>query len=541
MNAFASVVLIGWPLAVLLLFWTRSPRTATLASYVVAWLFLPVGEFRLPGLPDYNKVSATTVSVTACVILFDRYRLEMFRLRWFDGPLIIWCACPIASSLSNGLGLYDGLSSALSQTVAWGLPYLVGRLYLGDREGLRALALAILLGGLAYVPLCLWEVRMSPQLQATLYGRGRFFNAVRYGGYRPLVFMVDGLEVGMWMTAASLIGVWLWAAGGRRRLGPFPLGPCLAVLLVTTVLCKATGALILLAVGIATLLGGRLARRTFPIVLLMALPLLYISVRTSQLWSGASMVRLADDLVGAERAQSLAFRLRNEDLLVDKALVQPLFGWGGWKRNRVFDQQGHDITTTDGFWIIALGIYGFVGLGAATAVILLPPWLLVRHRGRKHWYHPVNAPAVALSVLLVLYFIDCLFNYMPNPIYLMISGGILGLGDPGSIPGDTKGQMMVEPSAEADGATCNRIEEARYEQAIVRLEALAARRPTVAIYRRELAMLCRELGMQLADRHRPEEARPLLLRAAELWEELEAQEPHPEGHARPAPPPPRPS
>ncbi len=41
--------------------------------------------------------------------------------------MAVWCACPIASSLTNGLGLYDGLSASFGRFVMWGLPYLLGR------------------------------------------------------------------------------------------------------------------------------------------------------------------------------------------------------------------------------------------------------------------------------------------------------------------------------------------------------------------------------------------------------------------------------
>jgi hypothetical protein len=70
-----------------------------------------------------------------------------------DIPMIIWCLCPICSSLSNDLGLYDGISTAFAQTVAWGFPYFIGRLFLGDLRGLRELAIGIFAGGVAYVPL----------------------------------------------------------------------------------------------------------------------------------------------------------------------------------------------------------------------------------------------------------------------------------------------------------------------------------------------------------------------------------------------------
>ena len=85
---------------------------------------------------------------------------------------MIWCLCPIASSLSNELGLYDGLSMSLVQIVRWGLPYSIGRLYFGDQEGLRELTIGIVIGGLLCVLPCIYEFRMSPRLQVQVYGAG---------------------------------------------------------------------------------------------------------------------------------------------------------------------------------------------------------------------------------------------------------------------------------------------------------------------------------------------------------------------------------
>ena len=69
------------------------------------------------------------------------------------------------------------------------------------------------------MPLCLYEIRMSPQLHYLVYGfYPSFFGmSVRFGGYRPTVFLQHGLAVGMWMTSASLVGVWLWYSRASRR------------------------------------------------------------------------------------------------------------------------------------------------------------------------------------------------------------------------------------------------------------------------------------------------------------------------------------
>ena len=84
-------------------------------------------------------------------MFFGVHRVLSFRPRWFDLPAVLLLSLGILSSLQNGLGLYDGLSVAVSDTLTWGLPYLIGRLYFGDPEGLRYFVIAMVIGGLAYV------------------------------------------------------------------------------------------------------------------------------------------------------------------------------------------------------------------------------------------------------------------------------------------------------------------------------------------------------------------------------------------------------
>ena len=295
MNILGYIALFGWIPVVLLLFAMLPSRRAVVTASVGAWLFLPVAQFPLPGLPDYTKMSATTVGLLLGTVLFDRVRFSGLRPRWFDLPMLVWCITPFASSVANGLGAYDGLSGAVGQMLTWGLPYLIGRAYFSDLAGLRELAVGILVGGLIYMPLCLWEIRMSPQLHKIIYGYAPsdFVMTIRYGGFRPIVFMTTGLEVGMWMTAASFVGYWLWVTSALRRLLGLPLGRLLLGLLATTVLCKSTGTLTLLALGIALLWVAVRSGSSLPIWALVLVPTLYMQTRAMGWWSGEDVVRLA--------------------------------------------------------------------------------------------------------------------------------------------------------------------------------------------------------------------------------------------------------
>ena len=224
MNFLALISLYIWLPIVVYIFVTRPPQRAVVVAFIFAWLFLPNLSWRFTGIPDYSKVSATVFGVLMCVFLFDLPRLTMLRPRWFDLPMIINCLCPFAASISVGDGAYDGLSAILAQSIWWGFPYLIGRIYFSDLAGLRQLAVGIAMGGLIYMPLCLFELRMSPILETWVYGIYQLGAGFRYGGFRPKVFLATGLELGMWMTCSTLIVQRLWACGTVKTVRGVSLG-----------------------------------------------------------------------------------------------------------------------------------------------------------------------------------------------------------------------------------------------------------------------------------------------------------------------------
>ena len=174
MTELMPIALYGWIVIVLMMFSILPSRRAVIASFLGAWLFLPEAQIPFPGLPDLTKVTATSFGVLLGALIFDSGRLMRFRPSWVDIPIVAWCLSPLAASITNGLGVYDGLSASLDQIAAWGVPYLMGRLYLTDLASLRDLAIGILIGGLIYVPLCLIEIRLSPQLHRWVYGARGF-------------------------------------------------------------------------------------------------------------------------------------------------------------------------------------------------------------------------------------------------------------------------------------------------------------------------------------------------------------------------------
>jgi hypothetical protein len=425
MNSFVPIALYGWVLVVLLFFSLLPPRRAMIAAFLGGWLLLPEASLPMAGLPDISKISVTSASVLLGILLTDAQRVTAFRPQWIDLPMAAWCFVPMASSVVNGLGVYDGLSFVLTAVLTWGVPYLVGRLYFNDLESMRDLALGIVIAGVVYAPLCLLEVRLSPQLHRWAYGYhpAAFAMTYRWGGYRPVVFLSHGLMLGMWMASATLVAFWLWTRGSVRAIAYMPMALITGGLAITTVLCRSTGAVLLLAAGAGGLMINRYTRSGLLVALTLSLTPLYMYARANGAWDATAVVSLIGS-VNQERADSLAFRIANESLIIDRSRQKKWLGWGGWGRWRVTDDEGRDITTSDGLWIIALGRHGLVGLAAYMSVLLLPVLLLLRTIPARHWHVASLAPVAAMAVLLLMFSIDCLFNAMPSPIFMMIAGGI---------------------------------------------------------------------------------------------------------------------
>ncbi|QDT47278.1 hypothetical protein Pan258_13100 [Symmachiella dynata] len=425
MTILADIVMLAWPLLVIGLFSKLKSDKAVVVAFVVGWLFLPFKTYPISGLPDISKMSLTCYAIIAATVVFDLERFTSLRPCRYDLPIVLVCIAPAISSLTNNLGPYDAGSVMLATIVTWGGPYLLGRAYIVDSASAKFAATTLLAATLIYLPLCWFEIRMSPQLHALVYGESYRSGGMRLGGWRPAVFLDSGLQLGLWMTTASLIGIWLWWKGVWKHWGKMGTGLPLVALVVTTIFCRSTGALLLLAAGLGVLAWTSVLKNRLALLALLLVAPAYIVIRSigDQGWQPA--VEMAKSISG-ERAQSLEFRFQNEDILVNKALQKPAFGWGGWGRSRVYDQFGKDISVTDGLWIIQLGQYGVFGLVALFVLLLTPLGLLIKTFPVRKLMSPEIAPVLAFSIAITLFAIDCLPNAMPNPFYVMTTGGVVG-------------------------------------------------------------------------------------------------------------------
>jgi hypothetical protein len=354
--------------------------------------------------------------------------LLAFRPRLIDLPMLLWCLSPMASSLSNDLGAYDGFSVIVGHVLSWGLPYLIGRIYLTDVPALAELALGMLTFALLYIPLILFENRMGSVLHYKLYGftLGGSDNYQGFGplGWRPSVFMQNSLALTLFMGSCALLAFWLWMSGSNRRIWGMSLGTIAIALVLSTILCKSLGANMLMFLGIGVLYLSRKLNSRGILYCLIALPLVYMGLRATGTLDGRKLIAAAETMATQRRAESLGTRMVNEDMLVARAMERPAFGWGGWARSRIRNEDGKDITRTDGLWVIAMGQQGIVGVAAIYMAFLLPCFLLVNRYQPYALADPAVATVIAFVMITVLYAIDNLFNAMQNPLTLLAMGGL---------------------------------------------------------------------------------------------------------------------
>jgi len=461
----AALVLIAWLPFGLYAFQRFPHQRAVVICFIGAWMFLPQNSgFALPGIPDYTKMNATCYSVMLGTLLFAPTRLTQFKPGWLDIPIVCWCVAPLLSSLTNDLGLYDGVAATFDQIVTWGLPYFIGRIYLNNLNGAKELVMGIFIGGLIYVPLCIYEVRMSPQIHRLVYGftarTGGWAQNIRYGGFRPVVFMDHGLAVGLWMMAVTIITVTLWRAKILKKFWGMPMSLITLIVIGTLIIVKSTGAYFYAAMGIMTMLLANRLKTAALLTAIILLTFLYLNAGVQGTFTGEQadkVVAFAARITNEERAQSLEFRFDNEEILGEHARTQPTFGWGGWGRNRVYNEDGEDITVTDSLWIITFGVNGAFGLFSLFTTMLLPVvgFFTLRYPART-WSNPKVAPAASLAVVVALYMFDCLFNSMVNPIFALGAGGLAGIvmGAPESLrskpklsPASTIPPHLLPPTA----------------------------------------------------------------------------------------------
>lgn len=419
MNSFALLVLFAWPLLALLPFARFEAHRASALVVVLGWLFLPNVSINLPGLPDYTKWTAMALGLLAGTVAFRPDRLSALRLGIADVPMLLWILSAVGASLTNGYGVYDGLAGAFNRALTWGVPWVAGRIHFVSRREREELLVVLVGAALAYTPLVLWEVRMSPQLHRTFYGFAQhsFAQTYRGGGWRPMVFTDHGLALSLFMGSSAVAALALHRV--RAKVMGVPVLVAFAALTATTILCKSLGAIALTAAGIGLLLLP-VPFLVWPV--LLALPILYVLVRLLH----PTLLDSALGLFGwvpEDRIDSLAYRWRCEDLLAGIGWRKPWFGVTT-RGYATYDEYGQVTrVVTDSLWIISFVGFGITGLAGSMGTFLLGAarGLLARARTSLAGMHRAET---GIGIVLLLVSLDSLANAFATPVWLLMAGAI---------------------------------------------------------------------------------------------------------------------
>jgi hypothetical protein len=462
--AWLALLLVG-PLA-FLAFRKWRPQRAALTVVFGGAMFLPcVIRFNFPVIPDFDKeILPSFCALLACWLL---RRQSLRGARPFRGPegLVAVAALAVFGTVFTntdpivhgptvlpGETLYDGLVDGIQILATWFPPFYLGRALFRSSKDLHALMRFLVLAGLVYSVFIFIELRMSPQLHNWVYGfhQSDFIQTIRFGGYRPKVFMRHGLNVALFMTMTVASAAALWKA--KAPVGRFwTPGRAFLFLVVVLVLCKSTGAYFHAAIVLPVLLFFGMRMHRLAAGSLATLILGYPLFRSLDWIPVDAIVEWMRVNVNEERALSLGFRLFTEEEVLANARERIWFGWGGYGRPFEFDETtGQMISVLDGYWTIELSTHGVVGwlciFGMMLWPVLVAVWQLPKIESRRD-----RTLVGALAILSALYVFDWLPNSSISADLTFMVGALAGV-----VPG-----ILAEQRAEREALRQERAEENR--------------------------------------------------------------------------------
>lgn len=353
--------------------------------------------------------------------------------------LLLFIFSPIITALTNmhpvvwgdfviqAMTIKDSIGFVIQQILLV-IPFLLARRFLTRAEDQRDLMYAFMIGGLVYSFPMLVEIRLSPQLNLWIYGyyQHDFVQTIRFGGFRPMVFLYHGITAAFFMLLSILAAYALWKT--EKIHSKWMLFGAAVYLTGVLVLAKSLGAWLFAAVLIPSIvvLGTRWQLRLA--VCIAAFAITYPALKGVGLVPETAILEAAAS-IDPDRAASLEFRFMNENRLLDRAQEKPLFGWGNYDRNQIMNPANGVIETiTDGRWIIVIGQLGWLGFLAEFGVLVLPVFLLwreVRHRAADD-YSLLIAP---LSLMLAVNVFELLPNATLTPLTWLMAGALTGYAE----------------------------------------------------------------------------------------------------------------
>jgi len=407
------------------LFFVMRPVQAALLVAFGSEMFLPEGtNYKLPFMPAFDKHNLPYLCILiACLLRCPGKVTKLPKGKWINVLAFMVVIGGVVTGLTNkdpltfgdggqafipGLTVKDGFFMGITNFVEAFVPFYVGYALYRSREDFDRLTAGLAVAGLVYIPFALVELRMSPQWHRWIYGYSQsvFDQTIRWGGYRPMIFMSHGLALARFFIATAFALVILGKT--RRRLWGLPVKLLAWIQFLVLIACKSTGAAVLAVAGAPLLIFAKPKRQLQVAALLAWVTVLYPALRLSGVFPVGSILEAAGALQ-SERAGSLAFRFDNEDALLERARARILFGWGEYGRNVVHDEDGRSSTVLDGHWIIRLSVNGIVGFVTTFGPLLIP--VLWARRRVKKMSNPRDRVAIAgMAFTLTVLSLDLIPN-----------------------------------------------------------------------------------------------------------------------------------
>jgi hypothetical protein len=220
---------------------------------------------------------------------------------------------------------------------------------------------------------------------------------------------------------------WLRVSGAVLRPWGIPGEVLAATLVVATVLGQSLASILYMAAALLPMLVGRLPARAWSwrlaVMGAMVMAGLAVTLLAARRGFDPAALRVdVRDFFHALRKGSFTWRLARSQDFLPVALQRPILGWArpDWgPGGRPFLNP-----VNLGYWLLAFGMYGIVGLAASTAAWLGPAIRAIgRLRGRR-WLGPAEGASGALVALLVINFIDGLTNSVMILPLLAAAGGL---------------------------------------------------------------------------------------------------------------------
>ena len=392
-------------------------------------------EIDLPGV-NLNKDSLS-IFMTFFVVMMSHKKgyLRLPKTASIRFLIYMALAIPILTMLTNGdpqVGLErtrPGLTPVelIGMLTEWGvqiLAFILGYCFLNTVEMHKTILRILVISGLVYVLIVVYETRMSPHIHSRLYGYfpHDWLQQLREGGWRSVGFLGHGLLVSMFMLVSATAAATLYREKSRTWILP-PIFTFIA--LVGALVLNRSWAPIIYGLGTISLVMFFSTRFQIKIAWLLVLfALSFPILRGGDFIPVDAAVELVEP-INEQRASSLSARFENEDILLNWANRKPIFGWGTWGRNRPMTEDGIFLeVVSDGAWIITLGKYGWLGYLTLISLVGLPVFYTLKTAQLST--EDLRASA-CLAILIAIILVDQLPNSSMRPWMLLFSGALVGL------------------------------------------------------------------------------------------------------------------